>query len=134
MVPPRAAGTILFEVEKSGAQPERYYVTLGGGRAEVALDDGGGQPEPDATLSTTDDVFEALVSGRTALLSAAIRNDVRFAGDGGLLSIANRFFAAPTDGAGDDPRIRSQMEAPHGILWRVRLRDSMAKRRERKVD
>lgn len=58
--------------------------------------------DPDAEMMLSAALFDRLVRGESSALSAALRNEITFAGDLELLRVFSRFFPSPSGAV--DPR------------------------------
>lgn len=99
------AGTLQINLT-SGAHTEHWYVELRTGAAQVSRE----RRPADATLNSSADLFERLVTGEAQSIAAMLRNATTFTGDVLLYLAFRRFFPAPPGTR--DPRALQDREEP----------------------
>ncbi len=98
--PPLGAltGVMRFDLT-DGERTEHWYLAIRRGNVTVSHKG----PEPDCTVSTELATFEAIVTGKMNAMAAILRGAVEVQGRFALLTVVQRFFAAPADVAPDQP-------------------------------
>ena len=84
-------GTLRIDLT-DGNRTEHWFVTLAPGSARVSRQE---ERPPDAVLTVGTPLFERLVTGREAGLSAVLRNEATFGGHVVLFLALRRFLPDP---------------------------------------
>ncbi|MEE3919516.1 SCP2 sterol-binding domain-containing protein [Micromonospora sp. BRA006-A] len=89
-VPPRVDGAVRIELATDRG-PERWTVIMRGAEVTVTR----AETDVDAEMLLSAALFDRLTRGESSALSAALRNEITFAGDLELLRVFSRFFPSP---------------------------------------
>ncbi|MFI7072576.1 hypothetical protein EEZ25_27470 [Micromonospora aurantiaca] len=89
-VPPRVDGAVRIELATDRG-PERWTVIMRGVEVTVTR----AETDADAEMLLSAALFDRLTRGESSALSAALRNEITFAGDLELLRVFSRFFPSP---------------------------------------
>lgn len=90
LLPEEATGTIRFDlVHEQGI--DRWFVVIERGDVRVSREEG----EADCVIHGSRAVFDQIVSGRSRIYAAWVRNDVRVEGDLRLAALIQRIMPGP---------------------------------------